>query len=239
MKILVDTHTHTNYSAHAYSTVIENAVAAKKQGLEMLCMTDHAPALPDSPNIWHFMNIHGLPKEIEGVRMLYGAEANIIDKKGNIDLPLDIQKKMQIMIASIHTPCYLSGTVEEHTQTYLGVIKNPYVTIVGHSGSPRYAYDIDTVVKAAKEYSKCIEINNHSYEARPENAENCRKIALACKKYGTKIVVGSDAHIAFEVGIFDKAIEMLEDIDFPEELIANLNADRFEAYLEEFKKSMK
>ncbi len=231
MKILVDTHTHTSASSHAYSTLMENAAAAKKIGLEMLCMTDHAPALPDAPHIWHFRNMRGLPREIDGVRMHYGAEANIIDKKGNIDLPVGEQKLMEVMVASIHSPCYVAGTVEEHTATYLGVLKNPYITIIGHSGNPLYAYDIDTVVKAAKEYNKCIEINNHSYDARPQNAENCRKIALACKKYGTNIVVSSDAHNAFEVGVFDRAIEMLADIDFPEELIANLTADRFEKYL--------
>ncbi len=231
MKILVDTHTHTNFSAHAYSTLMENAVMAKKRGLEMLCMTDHGPAMPDSPHIWHFRNLHSLPKEIDGVEMLYGAEVNIIDKKGNIDLPPDDQKRMEIIVASIHTPCYIQGTVEEHTATYLEVIKNPYVTIIGHSGSPQYAYDIDVVVKAAKEYNKCIEINNHSYTARPQNAENCVKIALACKKYGTKIVVSSDAHFATDIGVFDRAIKMLEDIDFPEELVANLNAETFKKHL--------
>ena len=236
MKILVDTHTHTSASSHAYSTLLENVAAAKKIGLEMLCMTDHAPALPDAPHIWHFRNMNSLPKEIDGVRMRYGAETNIIDKKGNIDLPIGEQKLMEVMIASIHSPCYASGTVDEHTATYLGVLKNPYVTIIGHSGNPLYAYDIDTVVKAAKEYNKCIEINNHSYDARPQNAENCRKIALACKKHGTQIVVSSDAHNALEVGVFDKAIEMLTDIDFPEELIANLTAERFEKYLAELKR---
>ncbi len=231
MRILVDTHTHTNCSSHAYSTLIENVREGKKRGLEMICMTNHTPALPDSPHLWHFRNMRGLPSEIEGVKVLYGAEANIIDKKGNIDLPIAEQKMMQVMIASIHPPCYLSGSIEEHTATYIGAIKNPYITIIGHSGSPRFSYDIDAVVRAAKEYNKCIEINAHSYTARPENAENCRRIAAACKRLGAKIVVASDAHNAFEVGVFDKATEMLCDIDFPEELIANLNAKRFESYL--------
>lgn len=236
MKILVDTHTHTNCSTHAHSTLMENVAAAKQRGLEMLCTTNHTPALPDAPHIWHFKTIKRLPGEVDGLKMLYGAETNIIDKKGNIDMPLEELKMMDLVVASIHSPCYLSGTVEEHTATYLGVIKNPYVTIIGHSGSPRYAYDIDTVVSAAKEYNKCIEINNHSYSARPENAENCRKIALACKEHGTKIVVSSDAHSAFEIGVFDIAIDMLSSIDFPEELIVNANAERFEKYLASIKK---
>ncbi len=237
IEILVDTHTHTNCSHHAYSTLQENIAAAKERGLEMICMTNHAPAIPDSAHIWHFRTMQRLPRVIDGVKLLTGAEANLIDKNGNLDLPLEDQKNMDLIIASIHVPCYKRGTVEEHTNTYLGAIKNPYVTIIGHSGSPSFAYDIDTVVVAAREYNKCIEINNNSYVARPRNAENCRNIALACKKHGTKIVVSSDAHSCFEVGNFKYALEMLEEIEFPQELIINTTAKKFEQYLGELKLS--
>ena len=239
IKILADTHTHTNCSTHAHSTLEENIAAAKRRGLELLCMTNHTPGLPDSPHIWHFHTMHRVPKVVDGVRLMFGAEANIIDKNGNIDLSVSDQKRMDIIIASIHRPCYIAGTREEHTATYIGALKNPYVTIIGHSGSPAYEYDIDTVVKTAREYNKCMEINNSSFIGRPRNIKNCRKIALACKKYGTKITVGSDAHSSFEVGVFDGAVKMLEEIDFPEELIMNSTAERFENYVAELKSGIK
>lgn len=68
----------------------------------------------------------------------------------------------------------------------------------------------------------------------PGSRENCRDIALICKKLGTKIVVSSDAHNCYQIGIFDHAIAMLEEIDFPEELIMNVNGARFLAFLKEF-----
>lgn len=37
MKLAVDTHTHTYASGHAYSTLIENARAAKQNGLTLFC----------------------------------------------------------------------------------------------------------------------------------------------------------------------------------------------------------
>ncbi len=234
MKILVDTHTHTNASTHAFSTIAENTTEAKKIGLDMICMTNHAPALPDAPHIWHFASLKRLPRVMNGVKLAFGAEANIIDKNGNIDLPEFILKDMEVVIASIHHPCYTKGTIEEHTRTYLGAIKNPYVTIIGHSGTFDFGYDIDTVIKCAKEYNKCIEINNGTFKSRSKSVENCRKIAIACKKYGTNVVVGSDAHSAYEVGVFDDAIKLLEDIDFPEELIMNTSAEKFEDYLRIF-----
>ncbi len=235
MKILVDTHTHTSCSHHAFGTVMENLAAAKNRGLEMLCMTDHAPAIPDGAHIWHFFTMFELPEEINGIRLLKGAEANILDGEGHLDLPEAYQKKMEVLIASIHAPCYTQRTAEENTKTWLNVIQNPYVTILGHSGHPDFPYIHEPVVEAAKAAGKCIEINNHSFMVRKGCQEHCRNIALACKKIGANIVVGSDAHNPFQVGVFDDALKLLKEIDFPEEQIMNLNAVRFENYIRSFR----
>ena len=72
MKLKVDSHTHTLASAHAYSTILENAQAAAKQDLELLCITDHAPALPDSPDRFHFMNYNVLTVNFLGCRCFMG-----------------------------------------------------------------------------------------------------------------------------------------------------------------------
>ena len=42
------------------------------------------------------------------------------------------------------------------------------------------------------------------------------------------IVVDSDAHFAANIGVFDKAIKILTEIDFPERLIINTDVERFE-----------
>ena len=39
--IKCDTHTHTLYSRHAYSTIKENVIEASENGLELLASTDH------------------------------------------------------------------------------------------------------------------------------------------------------------------------------------------------------
>lgn len=231
MNILVDTHTHTNCSAHAFGTVWENIKCAKERGLELVCMTNHTPRMPDSPYIWHFVTMKELPDYIEGVRLLCGCETNVLNKSGEVDMPEEYLRAMDVAIASIHPPCYDNQNDCDHTETWLGLIKNPYINIIGHSGDPRYPYDIDRVVRAAKENNKCIEINNHSYSVRSASRENCKKIAIKCKEVGCKIVVSSDAHVPFDVGNVDNCIKMLESIDFPEELVMNTTAERFIDYL--------
>ena len=232
MKILVDTHTHTNCSSHAYGTLKENIEAAREKGLELLCTTNHAPGLPDAPHLWHFGSLWSLPRESDGVKLMYGAECSILDTAGNLDLPTHALEKMEIVIASIHQPVYTPKTKDEHTLTYLNAVKNPYVDILGHSGSTQFEYDHEPVIRLAKEYGKCVEINNHTFNARSSSVENCIAIAKMCKKVGTKVVVASDAHSPWAVGCFDKAAAMLQDIGFPEELIMNTTASRFISYIE-------
>ena len=45
-KVLLDTHTHTVASGHAYSSLQEMAKAAADMGLEVLGITEHGPSVP-------------------------------------------------------------------------------------------------------------------------------------------------------------------------------------------------
>ena len=232
MKILFDTHTHTNVSDHAYSTLAENVAIAKQKGMDGFAMTNHGPSLGDAPHVWHFYCMRNNPKVIDGVRVLYGVEANVLDEAGNLDMSEFDLSCCEVVIASIHTPCYVAGRVEKHTNTWLNVIKNPQVDIIGHSGEECFRYDYERVIAAAKAAGKCIEINSHSFKARAGTSVNCRTIAEICKKLSAPIVVASDAHICYNIGKFDNALEMLAEIDFPEELIMNTTAEKFIEYIE-------
>ncbi|HIV85383.1 MAG TPA: phosphatase [Candidatus Monoglobus merdigallinarum] len=231
MNILVDTHTHTSCSSHAFGTIWENMRCASERGLEAVCMTNHAPAMPDSPHLWHFTTMYELPDYIEGVRLLKGCEANVMDPGGRLDMDDGYLKKMDVVVASIHPPCYDGSGLDDHTETWINVLKNPYVNIIGHSGDPRYPYDIDKVVRCAKEYNKCIELNNHSHSVRVKSIKNCEMIARKCMEVGCFVAVSSDAHTPFDVGNFDEVKKMLRQIGFPKKLIINTTREKFIEYL--------
>ena len=84
MKFVADTHTHTISSGHAYSTLDELVKEASKKGLEVIAITDHTPAMPGGAHAFHFANLRIIPKEMYGVRILRGAETNIMDYEGHI-----------------------------------------------------------------------------------------------------------------------------------------------------------
>ena len=96
MQMIADLHTHTLCATHAYNTFNEMAVAAKEIGYCALAVTDHAPAMPDAPHSWHFSNWSAMPPVINDVVMLYGAEANVMDTKGGLDMPERASSKTRI-----------------------------------------------------------------------------------------------------------------------------------------------
>lgn len=220
-------------STHAYNTVDENAAYAAQTGLQAIAVTDHGPAMPDAPHLWHFYNLAVLPRVINGVTVLKGAEANIIDFDGNLDLDDISYKRLEWINASFHTPSCQPGTVAEHTRAYLNVAKNPHVDVIAHSGTEAFRYDYETGIKAFKEYGKLVEINEASQRVRKGAAENCAEIARLCKKYEVPIVVNSDAHYKTSLGVYPNSLQMLEEIGFPEKLIINADAARFAAYVEQ------
>lgn len=236
MKYVLDTHTHTIVSGHAYSTIREMAKIASEKGLEVLGITEHAPEMPGSCNWIYFSNLKVVPREYYGVKMLMGCELNILDFEGTIDLPERILKQMDIVIASMHTPCMKRGSKEEYTQGYLNVMKNPYVNIIGHPDDSRFSIDYEALVQGAKEYGKILELNNHSLDpkaSRVGGRENDMEMLKYCTKYQVPIVVGSDAHVDVLVGNHAHAYHLLEECKFPEELVLNTDVAKFYKYLKE------
>ena len=72
MRIAIDTHTHTVASGHAYSTVYELALGARRARLKGFVLTDHGPGIPGGTQPYHFSNLRILPQRIRGLRFYRG-----------------------------------------------------------------------------------------------------------------------------------------------------------------------
>lgn len=235
MKYFVDVHTHTIISGHANTTLLENAKYASEIGMKLIAVTDHGPAMPGGPGFLYFPGLRVVPRSLYGVEILRGIEANIIDFDGNLDLADKHLKMLDVVIASFHDVCLKASDKENNTKAMLKVMDNEYVDIIGHPGNPQYEIDIIQFVKKAKEKNKLIEINNGSFvKSRKGSDVNCLNIAKEAKKQGVGLILGSDAHICFDIGNLSKAQELIEKADIPEELIMNSSPDKFKEYL--FKK---
>lgn len=234
MKDIMDLHTHTIASGHAYNTLYEMAKSASDKGLILFGSTDHAPKMPGASHEFYFVNFKVIPRTLFGVKILMGVELNILDYTGRVDLREGLLKRMDYAIASLHEPCFKSGTVSENTSAYLGAIENPLIHIIGHPDDGRFPVDYDTLVSAAAENHTLLEVNSSSLDPRNprQNAwENYKTMLEFCKKYKASIVLDSDAHIEADVGNHHRAVKLLEEIGFPEELIVNSSLERLASYI--------
>lgn len=231
---IIDLHTHTIASGHAYNTLYEMVQAASKKGIQLIGSSDHAPAMPGTCDPFYFINFKVIPRKLFGIHLLMGCELNILDHQGKVDLKPYFLKRIDYAIASIHEPCYQKGTVSQNTNAYLGAIKNPYVTIIGHPDDGRFPCDHDTLAAAAKEHHKLLEVNSsslHPQSPRPNASENYRELLKACIKYQTPVILSSDAHIEADVGNHDRAHALLKELEFPEHLVVNRSIDALIPYI--------
>lgn len=234
MKIELDVHTHTIASGHAFSTLQEMAHAAAEKGLKVLGITEHSPGIPGSCDPIYFRNLHVVPRQMYGIELLLGAEINILDGEGNLDMDEYYLRMLDLRIAGIHSLCYKQGTPEENTHGMIQVISNPYIHIISHPGDGTAKLNFELIVLASKAHRTLLEINNsslkpcrHKADARANNLE----ILRLCKQYEVPVILGSDAHISFDIATYDYALELVAETDFPEALIMNTSVEKFKNYL--------
>ncbi|MBQ9988278.1 MAG: phosphatase [Clostridia bacterium] len=251
-RIECDTHTHTLYSRHAHSTIEENVRAAAEQRLTLLASTDHFGSMLygdyDMRNYEHLSSQGFLPRLWHGITVLRGLEADIVDLHGHLfghrhrvektmmgtfykeprDLDELVMARLDFAIASIHDGSFAFGaTVAQGTEMYCKALENPKVFILGHICRSGIPFDAKELVQHAKKCGKLLEINEHSFDRKDNTFDRCRALAECCAEHNAPISVGSDAHVCVAIGHFERALAMLDEIGFPEDLIASRTKESF------------
>lgn len=235
MRTLLDVHTHTIASGHAFSTMQEMAQAAAEKGLQLLGITEHAPGIPGTCAPIYFKNLRCVPRQMYGVELMLGVELNILNYQGDIDMEEELLSRLDLRIAGIHSLCYTPGTTDENTAAMIGAIRNPWVDIISHPGDGTASLHFEPIVLAAKEHHTLLEINNSSLNPiRQKGAarDNNLEILRLCKRYETPVILGSDAHISFDIANYDHLHELLRLTEFPEALIMNDKVEAFKAMVD-------
>ncbi len=230
MKIKADLHTHTVVSGHAYSSMQEMVKAASEKGIELLGITEHGPSVPGTCNPIYFRNMHVVPRNMYGVQLLLGCEINILDCNGTLDLSNDEMSRLDIRIAGIHGICWQGGDEDQNTAGVIKVMENPMIHMISHPGDGTARLNLERLVQASKDTGTILEINNHSLSphrskrqaAIPNNLELLR----LCKQYEVPVLLGSDAHISFQIADYTNLYPLLAETEFPESLILNCDASR-------------
>lgn len=197
-----DLHVHSKYSdgSHNIEELIE---PAKKRGYEYIAITDHSKGLgiAGGMSIGQILEqnkkIKSLNKRLKNFKLLSGVEIDI-RSNGKLDYPDEVLKKLDIVVASIHSGFRQSR--ELLTSRLVSAMKNPYVSIIAHPTGrligerEAYEIDMDEFLKTARETGSVVEIN--AYPMRLDLNDIYIKKA---KEMGIRLAVSTDAHIAYQL----------------------------------------
>ncbi len=238
-----DYHTHTKYSRHNHGkgTVLENASVAFDKGLKQIAITDHG----------FNHKFYGIrrremqtlkedilnAKEVTGVDIMLGIEANLISKDGTIDIVDEDFEYLDILSLGHHRMVKMSSykdfwsftianmfgspfapgkeRVNRNTTAFLKALDKYPIDIITHLN---YGCPTDTlaVARMAKDKGTFIELNG-------------KRICFTDKELeimageGVKFIVNSDAHSPDEVGECNNAINTIFRLGLPHEQIVNLD----------------
>jgi DNA polymerase (family 10) len=192
-----DLHVHSKWS-DGTSEIEEIAQAAQKRGYQYVAICDHskslriAHGLDESRLVKQIEEIDRINEKLKGFQILKGTEVDILTD-GKLDFPEKILKKLDIVVAAIH-----SGFKQDKvkmTKRIIRALENPFVNIIAHPSGrllgarDPYEVEMDELMEAAKKYGKALEINAY-FERLDLDDVHCRK----AKEMGVRVGIGTDAH---------------------------------------------
>jgi DNA polymerase (family 10) len=193
-----DVHMHTT-ETDGQATIEEMARAALARGRKYIAITDHSKALAMARGLdekrleAHAAAIAATEARLGGrIRIFRGVEVDIL-KDGRLDLELDALRRLDVVIASIHSHFNLSR--EEMTARLIRSIDSGAVDIIGHPTGrillrrDPYPLDMEKVLAAAK--ARGVALESSAFPDRLDLSDlHCRM----AKEMGVKVVISTDSH---------------------------------------------
>jgi putative hydrolase len=224
----IDLHIHTVASLHAQSTIFEYVNRAKELGMETIGISEHGPLCKSShADENYFVTLGRIPRNINGVNVLKGIEANVIDSEGNIDVTERMADGLEYVMCGFHVESgYDDQGLKGNTATIIKTIESGKIDIVTHPFfTVRFKTNVKKIAEAACANDVFLEVNKSylkEYIIRQENTlENLKEMIKVVKKHGKKVIVNSDSHSIWELGD-DSALEQMKDkIGLSDDMIIN------------------
>ncbi len=237
MRIIADLHLHTVACPHGHGSLEGYIETAKARGLYAIGVSEHVQAFPDGVPMSYLEGMANWPEEINGIRLFRGVETDINDFRGRIWLQRRYMKTLDYCIASAHRSSLRNADKDTVTRMWCGIAELPEVDIIGHCGREhnRFPFELEPVLRAFAKGGKTVEINNESLD-NPDQRAACARIAELCVKYSIPVMIGSDSHFSETVGKFDRALQLIQEVRIPEELIVNADEDRLSAWVAEHRR---
>lgn len=204
-----DLHIHSVFSDGSHD-IRDLVNMAKKREYKYIAITDHSKGLGIAGGMSAEQildqneKIKALNRSLKGFRILSGVETDIRGD-GTLDYPDEILKRLDIVIASIHSGFRQSR--EQITKRVVTAMKNPYVSIIAHPTGrligerEAYGIDMDKVLRVAAETQTAMEINSYPFRL-DLNDVHVRK----AKEMEVPLAINTDAHTEPQFDFIDYGV---------------------------------
>lgn len=243
MDLFADYHTHTLYS-HGKGTVEENVQAAIKRGLREVAITDHGPANL-LVGIKSAQTLDKIRREIDicrekypEIKILLGVEANIVSSQGDIDIPLHYIKKLDLLLAGLHT-----GIITRDFRSGVDLIAKNWISRYSRGMDKKVRYintlaliraverfPIDVVVHPGLKLNIATPIlaevclrRGTALEINNSHGEKTFEFVKSAAETGVKFVINSDAHSPEAVGRLEAGKKIARELNLEPSRIINAN----------------
>jgi DNA polymerase (family 10) len=218
------------------NSIEEMAEAARKLGHEYIAITDHSKAvtvangLDEKRAAAHIKKIHSLSEKELGIRVLAGAEVDIL-KEGELDYSDEILAQLDVVVCSVHS--YFNLDRAAMTERILAAVENPYTQIIAHPTGrlllrrDPFDYDMEKVMDACAKHGVAMECNSY-----PDRLDLKDVYLRMCKERGVKVVISTDAHSTTNLAFIRYGVTMARRGWLEKKNVINtLPADEFLAAL--------
>lgn len=192
-----DLHVHSDWS-DGHSTIEELAQAAEDRGYRYLAICDHSTSASYAGGLspeklqkqMAYIERFNVKNKTRKLRVLTGVECDI-KPDGTLDLPDDLLRKLDIVVASIH-----SAFTQNVTARMISACRHPLVDIIGHPTgrliSKRDGYqglDLEAVMRQAAATGTALEINSYFERLDLNDLQAKRAVELGCR-----LAINTDSH---------------------------------------------
>lgn len=250
--IIADMHTHTIYSRHAFSTLKENLDAAILHGMKYIANTDHryssTLSVIDQKNEEARISLINRVNPYYGTSVISSMEFNLNREFKASDESI-CNKLVKYRLFGLHSwfydipnmnlnvlPILFELAIADYSCNAFAHIEREINQMLhgsyGIEVTPTVRDILKEIVDIAKYYDVLLEVNESSL--KNDNYGNTERmrcwLEMACDN-GNRIVLGSDAHFCEEVGIFTNSIALLNELQYPRDLIINCNEEEIKKFL--------
>ena len=227
-----DYHVHSTFSDDAVSTIAENLAAAAAAGLTTIRLIDHVRF--DTPWVPSFLAAVAAEPVPDGLTVLTGVEAKIMDAAGTLDLPADLVVGPggvnAIVIADHQFPGdagpWSPTTTRENLDAGLPVAAALDLLVDGYIGAMRgvasgqlaHAFSILPKVGLSEDdlsdeqlgrWAAVVAETGTLVEANEKWACPSPRVLQAVVDAGGTLVAATDSHRASDVGVYNEVAGLL------------------------------